>query len=123
MILRRLFLLLMLCAGFAYAADPDLLDPEKAFEFSARVAGPDVIEVRYVIAKGYYLYRDKLRFTLEPATLARGDAQLPPGLVHKDEFFGETRIYRDIAGLCRCRRLLCAGRTESRIATGRRRCR
>jgi thiol:disulfide interchange protein DsbD len=94
MILRRLFLLLMLCAGLAHAAEPELLDPEKAFAFSARVAGPDAIEVRYVIAKGYYLYRDKLRFTLEPATLANGSAQLPPGLVHKDEFFGETMIYR-----------------------------
>lgn len=95
MILRRLFLLLMLCGGFAHAAEPELLDPEKAFAFSARVAGPDAIEVRYVIAKGYYLYRDKLRFTLEPATLGNGSAQLPPGLVHKDEFFGETRVYRD----------------------------
>lgn len=96
MILRCLFLLLMLCAGFAHAAEPELLDPEKAFEFSARVAGPDVIEVRYVIAKGYYLYRDKLRFTLEPVALANGGAQMPQGLVHKDEFFGETRIYRDV---------------------------
>jgi thiol:disulfide interchange protein DsbD len=96
MILRRLFLLLMLCAGFAHAAEPELLDPEKAFEFSARVAGPDAVEVRYVIAKGYYLYRDKLRFTLEPATLGNGSPQLPPGLVHKDEFFGETRVYRDV---------------------------
>jgi thiol:disulfide interchange protein DsbD len=95
MILRRVFLLLMLCAGFAQAADPELLDPEKAFEFSARVAAPDAIEVRYVIAKGYYLYRDKLRFTLEPAALGNGAAQLPQGLVHKDEFFGETKIYRD----------------------------
>jgi len=95
MILRRLFLLLMLCAGFAHAANPELLDPEKAFAFSARVAGPDTIEVRYVIAKGYYLYRDKLRFTLEPATLGNGSAILPQGLVHKDEFFGETMIYRD----------------------------
>ncbi len=95
MILRRLFLLLMLCPGFAHAAEPELLDPEKAFEFSARVAGPDAIEVRYVIAKGYYLYRDKLRFSLEPATLGKGGAQLPQGLVHKDEFFGETRVYRD----------------------------
>jgi thiol:disulfide interchange protein DsbD len=95
MILRRLFLLLMLCAGFAHAAEPELLDPEKAFEFSARVTGPDAIEVRYVIAKGYYLYRDKLRFTLDPAALANGSAQLPQGLVHKDEFFGETLIYRD----------------------------
>lgn len=95
MILRRLFLLLLLCAGFAHAADPELLDPEKAFQFSARVTGPDAIEVRYVIAKGYYLYRDKLRFTLEPATLGNGSAQLPQGQVHKDEFFGETRVYRD----------------------------
>lgn len=95
LILRRLFLLLLFCAGFAHAAEPELLDPEKAFAFSARVAGPDAIEVRYVIAKGYYLYRDKLRFTLEPATLGNGNAQLPKGLVHKDEFFGETMIYRD----------------------------
>jgi len=94
MILRRLFLLLMLCAGLAHAAEPELLEPEKAFAFSARVAGPDAIEVRYVIAKGYYLYRDKLRFTLEPASLSNGSAQLPQGLVHKDEFFGETMIYR-----------------------------
>ena len=95
MILRRLLLLLLLCAGFAHAADPELLDPEKAFEFSARVAGPDTVEVRYVIAKGYYLYRDKLRFTLEPATLGNGAAQLPAAQVHKDEFFGETKVYRD----------------------------
>jgi len=71
------------------------LCPKTAAQFSARVAGPDAIEVRYVIAKGYYLYRDKLRFTLEPATLADGSPQLPQGLVHKDEFFGETMIYRD----------------------------
>ncbi|MGP1609074.1 MAG: cytochrome c biogenesis protein CcdA, partial [Burkholderiales bacterium] len=95
MILRWLFLLLTLCGTLAHAADPELLDPEKAFEFSARVAGPDAIEVRYVIAKGYYLYRDKLRFSLEPATLGNGSAQLPQGLVHKDEFFGETQVYRD----------------------------
>ena len=95
MILRRLFLLLMVCAGLVHAAEPELLDPEKAFAFSARVAGPDAIEVRYVIAKGYYLYRDKLRFTLEPATLGNGSAQLPQGLVHKDEFFGKTMVYRD----------------------------
>lgn len=95
MLLRRLLLLLLLCAGFAHAADPELLDPEKAFEFSARVEGPDAVEVRYVIAKGYYLYRDKLRFTLEPATLGKGGAQLPPAQAKKDEFFGETWVYRD----------------------------
>lgn len=95
MILRWLFLLLTLCGTLAHAADPELLDPEKAFEFSARVAGPDAIEVRYVIAKGYYMYRDKFRFTLEPAALAQGQPELPPGKIKKDEFFGETQVYRD----------------------------
>jgi len=92
---RWLIFLLVLCTGLAQAADPELLEPEKAFAFSARVAGPDAIEVRYVIAKGYYMYRDKFRFELEPATLAAGTAQLPPGQLKKDEFFGETVVYRD----------------------------
>ncbi|MBX3665334.1 MAG: protein-disulfide reductase DsbD [Burkholderiales bacterium] len=95
MILRRLFLLLVFATGIASAAEPDLLDPEKAFAFSARVAAPDAIEVRYVIAKGYYLYRDKFRFSLEPAAVGAGADERPPGLVHKDEFFGETQVYRD----------------------------
>lgn len=95
MILRWLLLLLVIATGVARAAEPELLDPEKAFAFSARVVAPDAVEVRYVIAKGYYLYRDKFRFSLEPAAAGAGPAELPPGLVHKDEFFGETMIYRD----------------------------
>jgi thiol:disulfide interchange protein DsbD len=95
MILRWLILLMVLAAGFARASEPDLLDPEQAFAFSARVVAPDAVEVRYVIAKGYYLYRDKFRFAFEPAAAGAGPAELPPGLVHKDEFFGETRIFRD----------------------------
>lgn len=94
-ILRWLVLLLIVCAGITHAAEPELLEPEKAFAFSARVAGADAVEVRYTIAKGYYLYRDKLRFTLDPVTVSAGSPQLPPGQVHKDEFFGETRVYRD----------------------------
>lgn len=95
MIFRWLIALLLACTGMAHAAEPELLEPEKAFAFSARVLAPDSIEVRYVIAKGYYLYRDKLRFTLEPATVARGEPKLPPGITKKDEFFGEVAVYRD----------------------------
>jgi len=95
MTLRRPVLLLLLCSGFAQAAEPELLEPEKAFAFSARIAAPDAIEVRYVIAPGYYMYRDKFRFTLEPSMLTQGAPQLPPGKMKKDEFFGETEIYRN----------------------------
>lgn len=99
MILRRLMLLLLLCTGFAGAAEPELLEPEKAFVFSARVVAPDAVEVRYVIAKGYYMYRDKFRFTLEPESVAAGAAELPPGRLKKDEFFGETQVYRDAVSI------------------------
>jgi thiol:disulfide interchange protein DsbD len=95
MIFRWLLLVLLMCGGFAQAAEPELLEPEKAFAFSARVVAPDAIEVRYVIAKGYYLYRDKFRFTLEPAAAAAGAPRLPPGIIKKDEFFGEVAVYRD----------------------------
>ena len=38
----------------------ELLEPEKAFRFSARADG-GVVEVRFVIADGYYMYRNKFR--------------------------------------------------------------
>jgi len=95
MIFRWILVLLLSCSSFTRAAEPELLEPEKAFAFSARVATPDAIEVRYVIAKGYYMYRDKFRFTLEPATAAQGEPRLPPGTIKKDEFFGEVAVFRD----------------------------
>jgi len=48
--------------------------------------------VRFAVADGYYLYRDRLRFSAEGARL--GQAELPTGLPHKDEFFGEMPVYR-----------------------------
>jgi len=88
--LKRLLTLLALLVGAAHAAD--LLEPEQAFRFSARVADGGAVEVRFAIADGYYLYRDRLKFSAEGARL--GQAELPAGLPHKDEFFGEMPIYR-----------------------------
>jgi thioredoxin:protein disulfide reductase len=69
----------------------NLLEPEKAFRFSAQAAD-GAVEVRFAIAEGYYLYRDRMRFEASGARL--GKAEFPPGLAHKDEFFGEQQIYR-----------------------------
>ncbi|HKQ26395.1 MAG TPA: protein-disulfide reductase DsbD N-terminal domain-containing protein, partial [Burkholderiales bacterium] len=51
-------------------------------------------EVRYRIADGYYMYRDKFRFTAIPQSAGLGDAQFPPGKIKKDEFFGRVETYR-----------------------------
>jgi thiol:disulfide interchange protein DsbD len=93
--LRLLTVLLMLFASPAGAANPnDLLEPDQAFRFSARVVAPDAIEVMYQVAPGYYLYREKIKFAVQPATVELGNPDLPPGKLKKDEFFGEVQTYR-----------------------------
>jgi thiol:disulfide interchange protein DsbD len=73
---------------------PQLLEPEKAFRFSARAAD-GAVEVRFAIADGYYMYRDKFRFAAEGDSQVRlGAPEFPPALRYKDEFFGDTDIYR-----------------------------
>lgn len=72
--------------------EAELLPPEQAFRFSALALDANTLEVRYAVAPGYYLYRDRFRFDAAPATL--GAAELPPGLRKRDEFFGEVETYR-----------------------------
>ena len=77
----------------AAAAGPKLLEPERAFAFSAQALDDKTVEARFAIANGYYLYREKLRFRVEPAPIA-GEPTLPPGKMKDDEFFGRVETYR-----------------------------
>ena len=95
--MRALAMLAALVLAQAHAEgipplQPKLLPPEQAFRLSARALDPSTIEARFDIADGYYLYRDKLRFTTEPA--AAGQALLPPGKAKHDAFFGDVDTYR-----------------------------
>ena len=70
-----------------------LLEPERAFAFSVQALDEKTVEARFAIASGYYLYREKLQFSVEPATLLSAPA-LPSGKVKDDEFFGKVETYR-----------------------------
>ena len=83
----------MLAAGGA-GAQVKLLEPERAFAFSVQALDDRTVEARFAIADGYYLYREKLKFSVEPATLA-GAPALPAGKMKHDEFFGNVETYRD----------------------------
>ncbi|MEK7737092.1 MAG: protein-disulfide reductase DsbD domain-containing protein, partial [Pseudomonadota bacterium] len=93
--LKRLLLppLLLLFTHLAWSGE-EPLDPELAFKFSARAIDSKTIEARWRIADGYYMYRDKFRFELAPATARLGPPQFPPGKIKDDEFFGKTETYR-----------------------------
>ncbi len=93
--IRRLLLLLSLCLlPLATPAAEELLEVDQAYRLSARALDAGTLEVRYDIAKGYYMYRDKFKFALEPATVKAGAPQFPPGKVKQDEFFGNVETYR-----------------------------
>jgi thiol:disulfide interchange protein DsbD len=100
-----------LVATFALAVLPTLaaapdepLEADRAFRPSARlVAGSPAdsarhgIDIDYRIAAGYYLYRDRMRFEVLPATLLVAPAELPAGQEVDDPFLGKSVIYRDKA--------------------------
>jgi thiol:disulfide interchange protein DsbD len=74
-------------------ADPKLLPPEQAFHFSARALDDKTLEARFEVTDGYYLYREKLKFALDPG-MAELAATLPAGKVKEDQFFGKVETYR-----------------------------
>jgi len=77
------------------AGTDDLLEPEKAFRISVRAIDAGAVEISFAIADGYYMYRERFRFALDPGSKARlGTPQFPPGTRKKDEFFGEVETYR-----------------------------
>jgi thiol:disulfide interchange protein DsbD len=90
------FLLFWLLPTIAGAAG--LLPPEQAFRPSAIALDGQTVEVRFDIADGYYLYRDKFRFAVEPDTLRLGTPALPPGKEKMDDTFGQVEVYyREVA--------------------------
>ena len=88
---RRLALVLVLFIASAHAAD--LLPPSLAFKPSVSAADGQTLEVRFAIAKGYYLYRDKFRFSAEPASVQLGAPVLPKGKPKVDETFGAVEVF------------------------------
>ncbi len=87
-------MLVLLATAIPSYADDEFLDPEQAFRFSAQLKPSGLLEVRYLIADGYYMYRDRFRFDVEPATVVLGAARFPAGQWHEDEFFGRSEIFR-----------------------------
>ncbi|EHD23230.1 MULTISPECIES: protein-disulfide reductase DsbD [Brenneria] len=64
------------------------VDRAFAFDFQQR---KNQLIVRWEIPPGYYLYRQQIKLESDNAVL--GNVDLPPGISHRDEFFGEVFIF------------------------------
>lgn len=91
MIMRHLFLLLAFLSSLVHAQE--FLDPLVAFKPTARALDGQTVEVRYEIAKGYYLYKDKFRVHPADPLLQVGPLQLPAGKEKDDDTFGRVEVF------------------------------
>jgi thiol:disulfide interchange protein DsbD len=72
--------------------ETDFLPPDVAFRVAARLDGK-VVKVRWVIADGYYLYRQKIEVKAESPDLVVSAAELPPGATKTDPYLGTSQIF------------------------------
>lgn len=88
---------LTLCGAHAASGakpEPELLDADVAFRFSAMLKDAKTVEIRYAIAPGYYMYRERFAFSVNGAAV--GKASLPRGKNQFDATFNKTmETYRD----------------------------
>jgi thioredoxin:protein disulfide reductase len=72
--------------------ETDFLPPDVAFRVGARIDG-SALKVRWVIADGYYLYRQKISVTAESPGLEVSGIALPRGASKTDPYLGTQEIF------------------------------
>lgn len=101
--MRILFLLLFLFAPLAHAdgflerlggaQQPKFLPPDQAFGLSILVRDKNVLLASFKITPGYYLYRDKISFSVADKPTRIVEVKLPKGESKNDPNFGLIEVY------------------------------
>ena len=84
---------ILLLTSLAGAANERPAPPQEVFRYVASDSG-DALEIDWAVEDGAYMYRDEFKFAVDNAAIVLGEAELPEGEVHNDEFFGEQVVYR-----------------------------
>ena len=102
-----LALLLALLAGsavgglldrFGGSSQERILEADQAFQLTVSTPDPLTLEARWLIAPGYYLYRDKLHLSLLDAQgVVIAGMEIPPGDPKDDPYFGRQQVFHDEA--------------------------
>ncbi|CAC9495897.1 Cytochrome c-type biogenesis protein DsbD, protein-disulfide reductase (EC [uncultured Gammaproteobacteria bacterium] len=91
--MKHILLSLFLLTSLFVNAQDELLPADKAFAFKAEIVD-DKILLNWDIAKGYYLYKEKIKIVSDHSQRL-GEAQFPIAKIKNDEFFGKVGVYRD----------------------------
>lgn len=83
---------------FGSSSEERILDAAQAFQLTINAVDPLTLEARWIIAPGYYLYRDKFRLNLLDAPgLTVTGLDIPPGKSKEDPYFGRQQVFHNEA--------------------------
>ena len=87
-----------LSQAFQGLGQDKLLPPDQAFRFNADVKDASTVHVDWMIAAGYYLYRDRFQFALlDNAGVELGQYDIPRGVIKQEEE-GPREVFHDSIG-------------------------
>ena len=69
----------------------DFLPVDQAFKLAVKVLDSNTLQADFTIAENYYLYRDKIKFSLNGASIDQ--VTMPKGETKSDPNFGSTEVY------------------------------
>lgn len=80
---------------FSSASEEELIEPDQAFQLKVAAKGPNTVVAELIPAKGYYLYKEKIRFSVKNASgISISAVKLPTGEIKNDQIFGRTEVYK-----------------------------
>lgn len=88
--------LLLNLAALTAQAKQEILKPEQAFRYAVS-SHDNAIFIDWTIEPGHYLYKERMSFASTSPDIMLGEAELPAGIEHADEFFGQMHVYRNQA--------------------------
>lgn len=76
--------------------EDELLPAEQAFQFFVTVKDAKTLHVNWLIADGYYLYREKIQLNIANNTVVQlGQITIPQGTPYHDEAFGLVQTFHN----------------------------
>lgn len=82
-----------LTGGLKKLFTDELLPAEQAFQFFAEVKDANTVHMNWLLADGYYLYREKVKLTVKAGDVQLGSYEIPHGTPKHDPEFGNVEIF------------------------------
>ena len=85
---------------FGGASRERVLAADQAFQLTANTLDATSVELRWAIAPGYYLYRDKFQFSvLDAPSITISALETPAGEPKEDPYFGRQEVFHSGAAM------------------------